>query len=253
MSDRAVSEVVSYVLVFALITSAVGVVSVSGFAALQDTRNAEQINNAERAFDVLSDNLADIYKRDAPGRATELNLAGASLSTGGNVSVEVSVTQGGTTTDYGPWLIRPLIYGGEDDRQLGYEAGAVMRTNPDGGLVVEDPPWVLADDRVLISVVGLNRPSIQSVSGSTALVRADSENSTIENPGTTNNVDSVNITIRNTQNADEWEAYFDSVDGINTGSDCNRTDTAIGCDFNPGTTIDQVYVVHHDIFISIDP
>lgn len=252
MSDRAVSEVVSYVLVFALITGAVAVVSVSGFSTLQDTRNAEQINNAERAYDVLGDNLADIYQRDAPGRATEINLASASLSTGGNVTVNVSVIDGTTRTTYVRQSVRPLIYGGEDDRQLVYEAGAIMRTNPDGGLVVENPPWVLEDDRVLITVVGLNRPSIQSVSGSTALVRAQDRGATVDSD-TTGTVDGVNITIRNSNNVDEWEDYFDSVDNVDTSSDCNRNSTAIGCEFNPSGSIDRVYVVYHDIFISIDP
>jgi len=246
MSDRAVSEVVSYVLVFALITGAVGVVSVSGFATLQDTRNAEQINNAERAYDVLGDNLADIYQRDAPGRATEMNLAGASLSTGGNVTVEVTI-DGGT-----PELresVRPLIYGGEDNRQLVYEAGAIMRTNPDGGLVVENPPWVVENDRVLITVVGLNRPSIQSVSGSTALVRAQNRGSAVRFSDSTDNVGTLNITVRNTDNVDEWDSYFDS-EGFNN---CNSNNTAIGCEYSPSTSGGQVYVVYHDIFISIDP
>jgi len=54
---RAVSDVVGYVLVFSLVSLTVGVVSVAGVGALQDARDVEQANNAERAFDVLGDNV----------------------------------------------------------------------------------------------------------------------------------------------------------------------------------------------------
>jgi hypothetical protein len=110
---------------------------------------------------------------------------------------------------------------------------------------VWDEQWVIESDRVLISVVGLNRPSIQSVSGSTALVRAQNQGTTADEPS---NVDTVNITLRNTQNVDEWQSYFDSQGFTN----CNSTDTAIGCEYSPGSD-PQMYVVYHDIFISIDP
>lgn len=244
MSDRAVSEVISYVLVFALITGAVAVVSVSGLATLQDTRNAEQINNAERAYDVLGDNMADIYRRDAPSRATELNLAGSTLSTGGNVTIIVSVD--GSEEFRAP--VRPLVFSGEEDRQLVYEAGAVFRTNRAGGIRVQDPPFILENDRVLISIVGLNRPGIQSVSGSTALVRAKNENSTVEYENTISSVSSYNITVKNTQQADLWGEYLSD----QGGSSCSTTATAAGCDFSPTGSNGRFYVVYHDIFLSIN-
>ena len=57
--DRAVSDVLGYVLIFSLITSSVGVVYVAGYGSLDSLRNAERFNNAERAFDVLDSNLEE--------------------------------------------------------------------------------------------------------------------------------------------------------------------------------------------------
>jgi len=250
MSDRAVSEVISYVLVFALITGAVAVVSVSGLATLQDTRDAEQINNAERAYDVLGDNIADIYRRDAPSRATELNLAGSTLSTGENVTIEIAVDEGSGFTTESTQQVRPLVFSGEEDRQLVYEAGAVFRTNRNGGLRVQDPPFILENDRVLISVVGLNRPGVQSVSGSTALVRADNENSTVEYENTIGGVDQYRISISNTQHAGLWEKYFTET-GLGSPS-CSTTSSSVECTFSPTGSDGRFYVVYHDIFLSID-
>ena len=60
MRDRAVSDVVSYILVFALIISTVGIVSVSGISGLQDSRDGERVENAQRGFDLLADDVEDI-------------------------------------------------------------------------------------------------------------------------------------------------------------------------------------------------
>ena len=173
MSERAVSEVLSFTLVFALIVTSVAIVSVSGLGSLQDVRDAEQLENAERAFDVLADNLADLHRQGAPSRATEISLGQAQLATEDNVTMTVKVKDdGGTTIDVGTWEIRPLVYSGNQERELVYEAGAIFRTNRDSGFVVRDPPLVVDDDRVLLSIIGLNSPQVQSLGGSTVLVRA---------------------------------------------------------------------------------
>lgn len=258
MSERAVSEVVSYVLVFALIVSAVGIISVSGFASLQDTRNAEQVANAERAYDVMANNIADIYRRGAPGRATEINLGDARISTADNItmSVEVSDDDGSSWESAGSWPIRPIVYTGDEERELVYEAGAVFRTSRDGGIRIRDPPFVVQEDQVLISVVGINRPNAQSLSGSTVLVRArqgqpDQEPSptTMEYANSSDSITDVRVTIEETPRFELWRTYFE-----NNGFDCPGSGVPVECTFDPdsASTIDRVYVVHHDITVNID-
>jgi len=245
MSERAVSEVVSYVLVFALVVSAVGVVSVSGLNTLQETRNDEQMANAEKAFSVLSDNVADVYRRDAPSRATEISLGEARLETGRNVTMRVSVSDSSTTLLDRSWKIRPLVYTGDEGRQLVYEAGAVFRTSDGGGLRITDPPFVVTEDRVLISVVGLNRPSRQAYGGSTVLIRTKKQATSVVYGSTDNDVETVSVELQNTDQPELWRDYFEGV-----GFDCQAS--GVECTFAPDTGIDQTYVVYHDIEVDIE-
>jgi hypothetical protein len=249
MSDRAVSEVVSYVLVFALVVSAVGIVSVSGLSTLQETRNDEQMDNAQKAFSVLADNLADIHRRDAPSRATEISLGEAQLAASENVTMGVSVRDtSGDIWQSPEWQLRPIVYEGEEDRQLVYEAGAVYRTADGGGIRVQDPPFVVSEDRVLLSVVGLTRPAQQSLGGSTVLVRARSESTAVAYNSTTDDVDSVTVSVRDSPRTALWRGYFEDA-GFDS---CSSLSNGVECTFDPGSPIDQTYVVYHDIAVSIE-
>ena len=87
---RGVSETVGFVLVFSLVLLTVGTVLTVGYAGLQDARDAERVNNAERAFDVLANNIEDITARGAPSRGTEIRLAEASIGPGAPVTMNIS-------------------------------------------------------------------------------------------------------------------------------------------------------------------
>jgi len=255
MSDRAVSEVISYVLVFSLIVSAVGLVSISGLASLQETRDAEQIQNAERAFDVLADNVADIHQRGAPSRATEISLGENQLYTDDNVTMRVEIDNDvDSDFDYeDSWRIRPIVYSGSEERRLVYEAGAVFRTNRDSEILIREPPFIIENDRILIPVVGINRPNAQSLGGSTVLVRTKLQERTtgLANPDNTTGVDKLNVTIIDSPRQDQWQAYFEN-SGFENCSEPNTNE--LTCKFVPDTgTIDRVYIVYHDISVNIDP
>ncbi|WP_254271727.1 DUF7289 family protein [Haloarcula marina] len=253
MSERAVSEVLSFILVFSLIVGSIALVSVSGLGTLEDAKNAEQLENAERAFDVLSDNVADLHKRGAPSRATEMSLGDAQLRTGDNVTVNVSVYR--DDGDDAPenttvTKIRPLVYEGNQDRTLTYEAGAVFRQNPDGGLVVSGPPLVANGDRMLVNVVALNSPNIESLGGTTVLVRANRRSSNATVRDTTGQVKRVNVTFTDTGRSTLWAQYFESEGFVCDDPAGNEVECSFG--LNTGTNIDRVYVVVHDIAVAID-
>jgi len=164
--DRGVSDVVGYVLVFSLITITIGTVFAVGIAGVEDRREAERVANVERAFDVFDDNLRDIQRYGDPSRATEVRLAGGTLATSGETrfalvnSTDPAVAANATDD----WNADSLVYR-DGETTIAYEAGALVRGDGGGSVLLSGPRFVAADGRTTIPIVGLESDSDDSVSG----------------------------------------------------------------------------------------
>jgi hypothetical protein len=224
--------VVGFVLVFAVITTTVGVVSVFGFGGLENSRNVAQLDNTERAFDVLDDNLADIYREGAPSRATEVKLADAELAMGESEEVALVVPNGPSPTE----TFRPVVYRSVGrDASLVYEAGAVIRVEEGGAVMVNEPPMRFDETRTILTLVQTTEGDARSISGeTTVLVRARETGSKVLHPEgvsepdlTVGAGDTLTFRFETTPTrAPAWERYFESkIDW--TGDD--------ECDVSPGT------------------
>lgn len=176
---RGVSEIIGFILVFSVVTATVFIAYTSGISGLQDARDFERVENAERAFDVLGDNLADIHAGGAPSRATEIKLAGSELSIGANQRFSVRYENGtGTPEFYNATSLRPIIYAVGDEEAVVYEAGAIIRVSRDGQRMVDEPAMAFRSENgrrtVSIPFVRTIAESQTVVSGSqTTLVRAE--------------------------------------------------------------------------------
>lgn len=250
MSDRAVSDVLGFVLVFSLVISTLGVVYVAGFSGLEDARDAERINNAERAFDVLGDNVADVYRDGAPSRKTEIKLTDAQLTLEEATTITVTVED---ITDAGGNLIvyqaetRPLVFSAGGSSEIVYENGAVFRTDRGGSILRQRPPLLIGKERTVLGYVVLTpeRGTSTSVGGdTTALVRTvrSGQSTLVQDRSDAK----VTLTIETaTERAVVWERYVneradwsgsDWDDGDNVP--CETTDLGGGrsevtCTFEP--------------------
>lgn len=166
--ERAVSEVVGFILVFSLVLGTISFVYVGGFTGLQDTRDHEQMANAERAFDVLANNLEELGQGKAPSRATEIKLAGAQLRTTEPTLITVNTT-GMNASGASP---RSIVYQPETSNSaVIYEAGAVLRDDGDQAIMIREPDFVFGPNRTVMRVIE-TRGGKQSISGdTTTLVR----------------------------------------------------------------------------------
>jgi hypothetical protein len=175
--ERAVSDIVGFIMVFGMIASVVAIVSLSGLAGLESARDAQQTDNAVRAMEVLSDNMGDIAERGAPSRATEISLEDASVSLGEETVVTVR-DPNETATDPSfltnrTHKIRPIVYD-DGDTELVYVMGAVFRDDPQGGRVVQSWSPVFDRERTLIPIVSTISATDtgQQIQSSTVLIRA---------------------------------------------------------------------------------
>lgn len=247
--DRAISEVLSYSLIFGLIVASIAIVTVGGLGSLQSAQTNEQVSNAERAFDVLHDNMADIYSKGAPSRATEISLGDSELFFADNITMEIE-------PDSGPVVdrtIRPVIFRIGDGRQLVYEAGAVMRVNRDGGIVLNPPPFTMirgsgADTgQVHIPIVQTISPNVQSMGSTTVLLRGQSMNRDVVRSDVSAGADIAEIRIESPR-FDVWAHYFESTDYC---QNVIESDPLVTCELDPAYEPEQLYITEQKIRIDL--
>jgi len=213
------TEVLGFVLVFALVASTTGIVYVYGFGGLQDARDATALDNAERAMDVFADNVADIHGRGVPNRATEIKLydAGLRLEESTTWRVEVRAPADGIEKTYSS-DVEPLVYAAQDT-ELVYTNGALLRVDRGGAVMKRAPPFVfrkVGGERVaVVPVIQTRSSTTQNVAGATTvLVRTDLalSETIVETAGNYSETElEVNVSVETTpERAVVWERYLDA-------------------------------------------
>lgn len=248
---RAVSDTLGFIFVFALVLTTVGVVSAVGMQGLQDTRDVERLNNAERAFDILDDNMEDIAVRGAPSRATEIKLADSAVSFGEPVRMEVEWTRGGVT-DNATVTTHPLVYtSGASNERLVYAFGTIFRGTDDAMTIVQRPEFVLSNDAVVVSTISARRSaaSSNSVGGSgTYLIRGEISDSGPKYRGIATADGTYSVTVNVTSpRAALWETELESYDGVDSCT-LDGTGTMVSCTL---TGVDSVHVVEKQVDVSL--
>lgn len=230
MGDRAVSEVVGFVLVFSLVLATISVVYVSGFSGLQDTRDAERNANAERAFDVLANNIQEIARGQAPNRATEIKLSEARLALGTERGAWVNVSG---ADDYRVDSRSIRFEAGDSSTHFAYEHGAVIRADADGSVMVREPDFMFDDDRSVIRYITISGQRHSKRGDTTALVRG--EQSSTAGPVTYEAPSPANVSVETHRDrAAAWERYLEREVG-NCDVSYNGEAATVTCSYDPET------------------
>ena len=253
MADRGVSEVVGFVLIFSLITLSVGAVYAVGFTGLQDARDAEQLNNVERAFDVLDDNMADIVENDAPNRATEFRLYEADMTVGEPTRITVNID--GSPDSYSV-AAYPLVYQAQGSpTSFRYVGGAVIREDRNGAIFLNEPSFLLRESggtrTAVIPLIETRSQGSQAVGGTgTVLIRANRVLAETLTARTGSNTD-IELTVESTPTrAPLWAAYLNNKIGDAYGiQPCTASGDTVTCD---AFTVQRLYVTATRIDVSID-
>jgi hypothetical protein len=241
--DRGASDVLGYIVVFALIITAIGFIVVSGVQSLENVRDAEQASNAERAFDVVADNMAAIYERNSPSRATEIDLAESELFYGNNVSIEVTVDDGTPTTF--EFELKPVELRITNDTSLVYEGGAVFREEGDGGIVLREPPLLFTESRVHTPIVQTFTSNFRSAGRTTVLLRGQSTNRSVLVSDLDDSYDEVTIEVTSPR-YELWNRYFEEQSSLSC--DVSDSKNTVECTHSDP---DIVYVNLQQIELSI--
>ncbi|MDS0474132.1 hypothetical protein [Natrinema sp. 1APR25-10V2] len=162
--DRAVSDVLAFILVFGIILSSVALLATVGFQSMRDYQEGEQLRNAERAMEALAVNFDSVLRQDGvEKRYGELSLREGTVSTGSsgtNLTIlvdgnELSGNAGNVTAD--PIDLGEFTYE-TGDTTIAYEGGGVVRAGETGSAVVKRPQLTCRpeSDTVVISVIAVD-------------------------------------------------------------------------------------------------
>ena len=250
--DRALSEVVGYILVFSLIFLTVGFVSISGLPTLDAAKESEQIQNAERAFDILDNNLAEVYKEGAPSRATEISADNGAVETRAAVTMNVSLTNSTGAVNYTSQEINPIAYTGLGETEYIYSAGAVFRQQSGSSFMLSEPPFEFDAERGFVNVVRTFSKNRTSASGGTVLVRASSSSRSVEAADTSlqeMQYKQLTINITDSPRQDSWKEYLESE---LPDPDCSTSD-GLSCEVDlEDEGITQMFVTVQGIEVTIE-
>lgn len=248
-ADRGVSEALSFVLVFALVVGSIAIVYTVGLGGLQDARDHERINNAERAFEVLGENLDDIVLEGAPSRSTQIRMSDATLSVGEGAYLEINGEAADPADNYTSTNQLHSISFQSGDSAVEYVGGAVIRTDGGGnGVMTRDPSFVFGDERAVIQVVRLSSSDSVAVGGDRVVqVRTERTLRSNDISGGGRSFETLQVNV-STSNPEPWREYFES-----EGFSCSDPDpgageeglTLVACET---TDVDlQVVVVRMDV------
>ena len=249
MSDRGVSETIGFVLVFALVTGTIGIVYATGITGLQDAQEEEKLQNVQRAFEVLADNLGDLHERGAPSRATEVKLSGGTVETGTPVSVEIYAEHESDPMRNETYTatFEPIVYREGGETIMAYSSGAVFRQGSAGSAMLVEPDWVIDGNRSTVPLVSTTGRTGGMGGDSAVLIVADSQSRTLQDPFVVGPGAQarVNVTVRSPR-VGAWKRFFEDrgLDPVDPSVDHENVTYQF--------RTERIYVTKTDVEVSFD-
>jgi hypothetical protein len=155
-TDRGFSDLIGFVLMFSIIVGSVSIIYVAGFDNLEELKNTEDVQTADRAMRGVAETFEDIHRQGAPSRSLDIGVDGANLDLVDS-ALELRVDDG-TTTYERTLTTQALVIGRESQtREVVYESGALFQVNKQnaGSIVRHRPVFSCDDDTAILSVVRL--------------------------------------------------------------------------------------------------
>jgi FlaG/FlaF family flagellin (archaellin) len=162
---RAVSDVVAFVLTFAIIISGVGIVSVGGFDRLTEFTNEQEVDNSERAMEAAAATVDTLHRNSDTYREFDLTLSGGTvvvnqtsltIKSDGPNDLNLSELGADKNEDEATIRINALEHRfdlSDKDTAIAYEGGGVFRTETTRPGY--EPSFSFDGDTAIISLVNL--------------------------------------------------------------------------------------------------
>ncbi|MCL9814339.1 DUF7289 family protein [Natranaeroarchaeum aerophilus] len=247
--DRAVSDLLAFVLVFGIIITSVGVVYIFGLGALGDAQAAQQDRNAERAFSSMGASFNDLQTNRGQERLAELNPRGARMSIDeSSPTISVDGISELNDQDMG------AMHYDNDNTRISYELGAVFRSDDENSVMIREPEFVcrqLEDPDETRAIVSFVDASIEGDGPTAVGSESTMQIGAIQEEQQAHTHDNeIEITIEGSSHADAWARYFDANDWEGDFNDIESGDEVTATCENPSA--DKVVVRSTEVDLSLE-
>lgn len=225
--NSAVSEAISYVLIFGLISLGVAIVTLQGGPAIESSEQQQIDHNSENAINLVQDRLEEMMRQNAPVREATISLQDITVGVGGELDPTVINVTNVTAGESYETTVDP-VYVETGSRTILYEGGGVMigQQGIDGSWsMTSDPAWaVRTDGSGYVQSIFLRVPS---TTGNGQVSGEGNARWEFESIGETNEVmlgvDELNVTVTSPRSG-AWEGYFERLNSSVTDEDITEFD-----------------------------
>lgn len=235
MSNRAVSELVGFVLIFGIIMTGATLAVMVGQDQISDIDDHQQTRNAERSLELFGRSLNGLDQARSDSAISTININDGSLTMSSNGDVTVTVENQSMATPW-TWSQNHNTGGLEysyDDTVVRYENGMVLRSDRGSAVSRIDPPMRCSDDQAIVSVVTLNTTGDRQVGdGRVSVVGYKNETRLLyprNRSGAGSALNATYVTVEvNTDHEGIWDGRMVEKDWMNPTS--NRYECDVGPD-----------------------
>lgn len=218
--DRAVSETIGFILVFAIVLSCIAIILLFGTQALDNTKNQNNFQSIEQGFTVMQSDLQQIALEGAPMKTSKIHLAdGTVFSNTSTGMVYVNYTANNTNI-YGAPTGQIVYSSGHDLSLVSVENGGLwLHYNDPGTDVVVTEPRIYRvpqSDTLVINVIRLNATPLASGGPRTLNIQMSFNSASVKTVPLGSGAD-INLTYY-TNYPHAWSKFFSGVTPVYTNA-----------------------------------
>ncbi|MDD1653684.1 MAG: hypothetical protein LUQ64_03975 [Methanomicrobiales archaeon] len=147
--EGGVSEAIGYIIIFGLVMTGIGLITLYGYPVLMQQETSANIKNMEQTMIVLQNDIKSLTYKLVPYKETTLRVSGGSLTLVNRTSMDqtftISYNGGSVVTGFLPGELR--FRSAKDDTVITLENGAVIerQVGQTGSFMLAEPRWYVDD------------------------------------------------------------------------------------------------------------
>jgi hypothetical protein len=218
-SEKAVSEVIGYIIILGLTITGIALVILVGVPSIIKLQDMSTVKNAEQAYTVLDSRVSQVALGVTPEQVIDFELQDGSLSVKPNSSSDPSYIlfqfTSGTGTANITIPMGKIVYR-KGDRDVAYEGGGVWSKYPTGSVMLSPPEFNYNGVTITMPIMNITGNISTGGKGKVPLKFEKKGNVTLlypsgiyTNPISTN-VSEIIITVKS-EYYEAWADYFESL------------------------------------------